>query len=230
MDHIEAAEASDLTGFAPRERELSPRRTSRAAWVLLPWFRNAGVARVLSLDPLSHGDLVPLAADPGRAAGRLDPRLRPQYLAPRLARLPGDARGEARRGVARRTGRGSTRGARCAGEGGRRGAGRRPSSDLHQGRAAARLVDGGEERYEVEANASAYLVVRPATPGAGGIRRRSCPSLSSGERQAPGGRGQRGGRHEVVLRYEAPGSSPASGEPARLVAAAVLFVASGGEG
>jgi hypothetical protein len=65
VDRVEAPEATDLTSFVPRPRELGaedydPQRAS----ALMPWFRNAAVTRVLSLDPLEAPDLVPLAAVP----------------------------------------------------------------------------------------------------------------------------------------------------------------------
>jgi hypothetical protein len=70
IDRVQAAEANDLTGLAPRERELGPDLYDPArVGELLPWLRNAGVARVLSLDPLSHGELIPLAAAPAGPPG-----------------------------------------------------------------------------------------------------------------------------------------------------------------
>jgi hypothetical protein len=61
IDGVEAAEATDLTSFVPRERELGPDDYDPGrAGALLPFLRNAGVARVLSLDPLEDPDLAPL--------------------------------------------------------------------------------------------------------------------------------------------------------------------------
>ncbi len=63
LDRVEAAEATDLTSFVPRPRELGPADYDpRAAGALVPWLRNAAVSHVLSLDPLEHPDLAPLAA------------------------------------------------------------------------------------------------------------------------------------------------------------------------
>jgi hypothetical protein len=65
LDRVEAPEATDLTSFVPRARELGledydPARVAG----LLPWWRNAAVSRVLSLDPLEHRALEPLASIP----------------------------------------------------------------------------------------------------------------------------------------------------------------------
>ncbi len=61
LDGLAAPEAADLTAFAPRPRELEPALYEpRAVDRLLPWLRNAAVTRVVSLDPLTHSDLVPL--------------------------------------------------------------------------------------------------------------------------------------------------------------------------
>jgi Bacterial membrane protein YfhO len=61
LDRVEATEATDLTSFVPRPRELGPSDYDPAsAGALLPWIRNASVSRVLSLDPLDHPDFVAL--------------------------------------------------------------------------------------------------------------------------------------------------------------------------
>jgi hypothetical protein len=63
LDDAEAAEATDLTSFVPRARELSPADYDPAkAGALVPFLRNASVARVLSLDALDDPSLTPLAA------------------------------------------------------------------------------------------------------------------------------------------------------------------------
>ena len=65
VDRVEAAEATDLTSFVPRSRELGPEDYDpQRASALVPWLRNAAVTRVLSLDPLVAPDLVPLAEVP----------------------------------------------------------------------------------------------------------------------------------------------------------------------
>jgi hypothetical protein len=65
LDRVEMPETSDLTSSTPRPPELDledldPGRVDP----LLPWLRNAAVVNVLSLDPLSHPELAPLAEVP----------------------------------------------------------------------------------------------------------------------------------------------------------------------
>ena len=68
LDRVAAAEATDLTSFVPRPRELAPADYDpRSVAALLPWLRNAAVTHVLSLDPLEHPDLEPLAGVPAGA-------------------------------------------------------------------------------------------------------------------------------------------------------------------
>src|SRR4029453_5870936 len=72
LDGIEAAEANEITSFVPRERDLEAELYDPGrAGELVPWLRNAGVARVLSLDPLQERELVLLgrvdAGGPGVA-------------------------------------------------------------------------------------------------------------------------------------------------------------------
>jgi hypothetical protein len=58
LDGAEATEATDLTSFVPRARELGPDDYDPAkAGALVPFLRNASVSRVLSLDPLDDPDL-----------------------------------------------------------------------------------------------------------------------------------------------------------------------------
>src|SRR5207247_4613936 len=65
VDRVEAPEATDLTSFVPRPRELGPEDYDpQRAGALVPWLRNAAVTRVISLDPLDHPDLVQVAAVP----------------------------------------------------------------------------------------------------------------------------------------------------------------------
>ena len=53
LDRVETPEATDLTSFVPRSRELGPDDYDpEAAGRLLPWLRNAAVVRVVSVDPL----------------------------------------------------------------------------------------------------------------------------------------------------------------------------------
>jgi hypothetical protein len=61
LDGAEASEATDLTSFVPRVRELGPEDYDPAnVGALVPFLRNASVSSVLSLDPLDHPDLAPL--------------------------------------------------------------------------------------------------------------------------------------------------------------------------
>ena len=70
LDAIEAGEATDITSFLPRERELAALNYDPGrAGELVPWLRNAGVGRVLSLDPLQDSALEPLASVDAGAAG-----------------------------------------------------------------------------------------------------------------------------------------------------------------
>jgi hypothetical protein len=58
IDGVHSPEGKDLTGFVPRLAELWPADYDpRAAGQLLPWLRQAAVAKVLSLDPLDHPEL-----------------------------------------------------------------------------------------------------------------------------------------------------------------------------
>jgi hypothetical protein len=70
LDGIETTEANDLTGFAPRARELDAAAYDPArVGSLVPWLRNSGVTRVISLDPLATPELTPLAVVPGGPPG-----------------------------------------------------------------------------------------------------------------------------------------------------------------
>jgi hypothetical protein len=70
IDGLPAAETKDLTAFAPRQRELDDTLLvpGRAA-DLVPWWRNAGVATVLSLDELRGRGLRPLGSAPAGPPG-----------------------------------------------------------------------------------------------------------------------------------------------------------------
>lgn len=70
LDGVESPEATDLTAFSPRARELEPANYEPgAAGRLVPWLRNAAVARVLSLDPIEHPAFAPLAREPLGSSG-----------------------------------------------------------------------------------------------------------------------------------------------------------------
>ena len=196
LDGIPAPEATDLTAFSPRPRELEPALYEpRAVDQLLPWLRNAAVTRVLSLDPLTHADLVPLGTvapgPPGLlirlyAVGSAWPRT---HVACRVIVEDGPERALLRpyshgfdpeRDVVLEAGRASAvdgaLGATCT-----------------RGRARLTAARSGEERFDVETNASALprrpRQLRPRLAGAG---RRGAGPGPARQRQAPGG-GRPGG-------------------------------------
>ena len=200
LDGLETPEGNDLTGFAPRARELTtglyaPDEVGR----LVPWLRNAAVSRVLSLDPLSHPALVPLGVyAPGRpglaihlyavdapwpreaVACRVIDERDPERALLRPYASGFDPRKDVTLAGAERAG--------C-----RRGRARRVGSVP------------GEERFDVEADGDGYLVVRASF--ARGWRARVdgvlAPVLpADGKHRAvrvPAG------RHEVAFEYEPPG-------------------------
>jgi hypothetical protein len=202
VDRVESPEATDLTSFVPRPRELGPDDYAPAAVNgLLPWLRQAGVVRVLSLDPLHHPDLELLADVP----------LGPPGLALHVYRL---ADAWPRAYVACRVTQAT----------GQRDALRRPyepgfdpSHEVALERAAAADCSGGSarraafvpgaERYVVDADGAGLLVTREsfARGWRAAVDGRPAPVLrADGKHRAvpiPAG------HHEVVLRYQPPGLS-----------------------
>jgi len=209
LDSVEAAEGTDVTTFVPRDRELAADRFDPArAGALVPWLRNAGVARVLSLDPLEDQALVPLgrvdAGPPGIAihvygfdswpraslacratpVGTRDKALafpyRPGFDPWREVALEKQADGE---------GPDDALAATCT-----------------KGRARpTAFVAPTEERYSVETNASAYLVVRASFARGWKAAVDGVPTpvvRANGKHRAIA---VSAGKHEVVLRYEPPG-------------------------
>jgi hypothetical protein len=200
VDRVETPEATDLTSFVPRPRELGPDDYAPAAAAgLLPWLRQAGVVRVLSLDPLHHPDLELLAGVPLGPTGlalhvyRLaDPWPR-AYVACRVARATG------MEDALRRPYQ----------------AGFEPSHEVALERAFAADCSGGSarrvsfvpgaERYAVDADGSGLLVVRAsfARGWRAAVDGRPAPVFrADGKHRAvpiPAG------HHEVVLRYRPPG-------------------------
>ena len=207
LDRVEVPEATDLTALAPRECELSaefydPARVGE----LLPWLKNAGVARVLSLDLLSHPALVPLSSVPTGPPGvaihvygfeswpRASLACRATAVASRERALAMPYRPgfDPWREVALEE---------QAGEG--------PDDALPatctKGRARRSAWTPSEERYEVETNASAYLVVRASYARGWRAQVDGVPTpvlRANGKHRAVA---VSAGRHEVVLRYQAPG-------------------------
>jgi hypothetical protein len=233
LDGLPAPEATDLSAFSPRPRELEPSNYDpRAVDRLLPWLRNAAVTRVLSLDPLAHADLVPLgtvAPGPPGLQIRLyavEPSWPRAYVACRVVEEP-DPEGallrpyspgfDPQRDVALEPGRGSATDGPLA-------------TTCTHGRARLTGDSAGEERIDVEADASGYLVVRDSYARGWRARVDGVPApvlRANGKHRAvpiPAG------RHEVVLRYAAPGfAAGAAASLASLVAAALLWGTAGRE-
>jgi hypothetical protein len=206
LDRVEAPEASDATAFVPRERELTAERYDPGrVGQLLPWLRNAGVARVLSLDPLLHPELVPLTTvptGPGVAIhvygfdtwprASLACRATPVASREQALALPYRPGFDPWREVALE---------QQEGEG--------PDDALPatctKGRARRSAFSASEERFEVETNASAYLVVRASHARGWRAYVDGVPApvlRANGKHRAVA---VSAGRHEVVVRYEPPG-------------------------
>ena len=209
LDGFPAPEATDLTAFSPRPRELEPALYEpRAVDQLLPWLRNAAVSRVLSLDPLTHPDLVPLGTVAPGPPGLAHPPLRGRVsVAARARRVPRDRRSptpsrrccdptppgfDPQRDVVLEPGRASVAdgplGATCT-----------------RGWARLTAARAGEERFDVETDASAYLVVRDsyARGWRASVDGVPAPILrANGKHRAVA---VPAGRHEVVMWYEPPG-------------------------
>lgn len=200
VDRVETPEATDLTSFVPRARELGPDDYAPAAVAgLLPWLRQAGVVRVLSLDPLHHPDLGLLAGVP----------LGPTGLALNVYRLAGPwPRAYVACRVTHATGMEDALRRPYA-------AGFEPSHDVALERAFAPDCSGGSarrvsfvpgaERYAVDADGNGLLVVRAsfARGWRAAVDGRPAPVFrADGKHRAvpiPAG------HHEVVLRYRPPG-------------------------
>ncbi|HSD28500.1 MAG TPA: hypothetical protein VLL75_14455, partial [Vicinamibacteria bacterium] len=183
--------------------------------------------RVLSLDPLSHPDLVPIAAVP---IGGTTIRVYGLNTWPRASlacRATPVASAEEALALPYRKGFDPWREVALVREGGEGPDDALPAT-CTKGRARLTSWTAAEERYEVEANASAYLVVRAshARGWRGFVDGVPQPVLrANGKHRAVA---VNAGRHEVVLRYEPPGLLPgAAASLLALAAMAVLFVVSG---
>jgi hypothetical protein len=228
IDGIEAAEASDLTGLAPRRRELGPEAYDPARGAdLVPWLRNAGVARVLTLDALASPELVPMATVPiGGTAIRVY-GLNTWPRASLACRATPVASPEEALALPYRKGFDPWREVGLVREGGEGPDDALPAT-CTKGRAHLESWTPVEERYDVEANASAYVVVRAshARGWRGFVDGVPQPVLrANGKHRAIA---VNAGRHEVVLRYEAPGRVVgAAASVLALAAWGALFVAFG---
>ena len=227
LDGVAAPEAADLTAFAPRPRELEPARYEpQAVDRLLPWLRNAAVTRVLSLDPLTHADLVPLGTVAPGPPGLLIhlyavespwPRthvacrvIEERDLERALLR-PYSPGFDPQRDVVLEPGRASAADAALA-------------ATCTGGRARLTAERAGEERFDVESDASAYLVVRDSYARGWRARVDGVPApvlRADGKHRAVA---IPAGKHEVVLRYVAPGfGAGVAVSLVSLVAAALLW-------
>jgi hypothetical protein len=218
LDRAFATEATDLTSFVPRARELSVEDYDPGAvGGLLPWLRNAGVSRVLSLDPLHHADLLLLGevpVVPPLATVRVYGLARPAplaYVACRVIRAAGMQESLERPYAA---GFDMSRDVALEVEG-------RASCGAATATRLSRVP--GHEQYETEADGDGYLVVRAsyARGWTALLDGRAVATLrANGKHRAvpvpPG-------RHEVVLRYEPPGLGP--GLAVAAVSWLLLFVA-----
>jgi hypothetical protein len=199
LDRVSSPEAKDLTSFVPRPPELAaedyrPEAVAR----ILPRLRNAAVSRVVSLDPLEHPELLPLATIPSGAPG-LDIHVY-EVAAPWPRAYVGC------RVVA----------ASSAGEASRQPLqpGFDPGRDValevpgHAACGAGSVARGravpGEERYEVQSDGAGYLVTREsfATGWKATVDGRDAPVLrANGKHRAVA---LPAGRHQVAMWYDPP--------------------------
>ena len=198
LDDLEAAEAKDLTAFAPRPAELDGELYEPArVGALVPWLRNASVSRVLSLDPLADPALRLLAEAP---AGPVGTRVRAYALErpwPRAYVACRVVPEEAAAGLMRPYAPGfdpeadvSLEGAAAAGCG--------------AGRVQPGASRPGHEHFVVEADGPGWLVVRASfargwTAWVDG--RRQPVRRANGKHRAVA---IPAGRHEVVFSYDPP--------------------------
>ncbi len=200
LDGLEATEGTDLTGFAPRQRELSPEMYDPSRFDrLVPWLQNAAVSVVLSLDPLAHRSLVPQAAVPLGAADlvvrayRLVPRAPRAYVACRVLYEP-----DADKALLRPYAAGFRSNRDVALD--VRGVAECRDAAAHAGRS-----EPGWEQFETAGDGPGYLVVRGsyARGWSATVDGNRVPVLrANGKHKAvpvPAG------RHSIVLRYRPPG-------------------------
>jgi hypothetical protein len=216
VDRVETPEATDLTSFVPRPRELGPENYEPGAVaMLLPWLRNASVVRVLSLDPLEHPDLEPLARVDAGAGAEIHayalrgswPRAFVACRATVVSRdeayaFPYSAGFDPSRDVALEE----------------------PAvADCRRGRTTREVLSPVHERYVVESDGPGLLVMRDSyargwTATVGGQSARVLRANGK-HRAVP----VPAGRHEVSVRYEPPGLG--AGMDLSVLSAAFLGVA-----
>jgi hypothetical protein len=199
LDRAEAAEATDLTSFVPRPRELGPSDYDPAApGALLPWLRNAAVVRVLSLDPLDHPDLkllttVSVTREAPVRVYAVERPWAPAYLA---CRVVAAARVEEALALPYGAGFDPTRDVALEAAG---------TADCREGGVTREAWHPGLERYRSQADGVGYLVSRAsfARGWRAFVDGRPAPVLrANGKNKAVA---VPAGSHEVVLRYESPG-------------------------
>ena len=206
LDRVEAAEPSEHAVLLPRPREGGAERADPGrVGELLPWLRNAGVARLLSLDPLAHPELVPLASiaagPPGVTIHAYGFESWPR--ASLACRATPVASRELALRFPYRTGFDPWREVALEEQGG--GPDDALPATCTKGRARRTWSTAGEEHYEVTTNASAYLVVRASHARGWRAHVDGVPApvlRANGKHRAVA---VSAGRHEVVLRYEPPG-------------------------
>ncbi len=206
LDRVETPESGYEAALRPRPRERGAElQDSAAVGELLPWLRNAGVARVLSLDPLSHPELVPLATiaagPPGVAVHAYGfeswPRASPACRAAPVASREQALAAPYRKGFD------PWREVALEEQGG--GPDDALPATCTKGRARRTWATAAEEHYEVTSNASAYLVVRASHARGWRAHVDGVPApvlRANGKHRAVA---VSAGRHEVVLRYSPPG-------------------------
>jgi membrane protein YfhO len=200
IDRVESPDAKDLTSFVPRPPELLPEEyRPEAVGKVLGRLRNAAVSRMVSLDPLTHPDLRLLADIPAGPADQVlhvyelgHPWAR-AYLACRV-RVAG-GRDDALRGPF------------LSGFDPSRDVSLEQVGDATCGTGTVERVRNvpGEERYEVQADGTGYLVTRDthARGWTATVDGRPAAVLrADGKHRAVA---VPAGRHAVEMRYHPPG-------------------------
>ncbi len=228
LDRVEAPEAMAPAALRPRPPERGPELYDTARLgELLPWLRNSGVARVLSLDPLAHPDLVPLAVIPAGPTGMAIhayafeswPRASLACRATPVASREQALQAPYRKGFD------PWREVALEEQGG--GPDDALPATCTKGRARHTWSIPGEEHYEVSTNASAYLVVRASHARGWQAHVDGVPApvlRANGKHRAVA---VSAGRHEVVLRYAPPGLVPGLALSVLSLLVALLLLASG---
>ena len=227
-DRVETAEGGEPALLLPRPLEQAAGADPQRVGELLPWLRNAGVARVLSFDPLPHPELVPLASvaagPPGAVIHAYGFDSWPR--ASLACRATPVASREQALNAPYRAGFDPWREVALEQQGG--GPDDALPATCTKGRARRTWATAAEEHYEVSTNASAYLVVRAshARGWRAWVDGVPAPVLrANGKHRAVA---VAAGRHEVVLRYAPPGLLAGAALSALSIVVAGLAFAFGG--